>query len=251
MDKLYTTGKHIIWIVKFEFMEYVDTLETAFCSGFSIDGTGLVMTCAQPFQKCQGKPSLVISARRLDENGIFHEAELVYQKPQWDVMLLKVKGISDTTFGKLVDDGSLYAGQPVFMISAAGELVASFLRGMVAFPCYHNADLPPDDGTTCADIVPNSWDSITKHRVMGDLCSLDGYRGLPIHPLLPIIQINSSIHAGSSHGCPIFNLMGEIVGMIIGLSDVVIGIHVSALRQVVQELEEKKNVISSATDPKP
>ncbi|GFP92135.1 hypothetical protein PHJA_001357600 [Phtheirospermum japonicum] len=113
-------------------------------------------------------PTEVSYATGLDDND-FSEAELFYQRPKWDLALLRVNIVGDWCSGKLATDGSILAGQTLFHIGHPSRFVGSFLTGRAAYRCLDV--VVPSRAQTCGGPLFNDRGEIVGMVVLG----LDGY----------------------------------------------------------------------------
>ncbi|XP_050237531.1 uncharacterized protein LOC126687159 [Mercurialis annua] len=241
---LNTELKSIVWVLRVYCPNNNNQIVESFSTAFSIDRNGLIMTSAHTFVK---RP-YIITARRLHDVSFLHKVEEVHIKHTWDIAVLRVKNVSDCNFGRLAVDRSLFVGQKLLHIGHPGNLVGSLFVGTVAFPCMDDVDVPQDN-QICSNYICTALDITPRYRIMGHIWNVDAWIKAKqneyeferqLHPQTPIIQIYG---LGSREGCsggPVFNIKGEIVGiMSMGFLGFEIAIHSSLLRQVLSETEEK------------
>ncbi|XP_050204396.1 uncharacterized protein LOC126654544 [Mercurialis annua] len=237
----YFNAKQITWIVKIVYNSEGEEKSDFLAGGFSIDGAaihpeggGLIMTCAHSFKRGL---NYEIYVRRLDQDT-FYPADVIKEKSEWNIFLLKVRGYSENIFRDFINNGDLHVGQPIYMIGSFLNFHASFINGMVVFPCDNGARVPLN-GQICGEISQFEWYTQDTYRVMGDMMdrvNRNVYR--LVFSRLPVIQFESNF---SKSGAPIFHSTGEIVGMVIGpyCGNLMIGVHVSVLRKFVQDLKDQ------------
>ncbi|XP_050237533.1 uncharacterized protein LOC126687162 [Mercurialis annua] len=243
LTALNTELKSIVWVLKLSLpSDYEIRTVNTFATAFSIDENGLIMTSAHLFRK----HAYQISARKLNDDKFLHEAEVVEIKSKWDIALLRVKNVSDCSFGRLATDSSLLVGQNVLHIGHSGNFVGSFLVGKVVFPCVR----VPLDNQICRNYICTALDITPRYRIMGHIWNTDvlmkvdqhnyAFEG-QLHPQIPVIQIRGLGFTNSCSGGPVFNTKGEIVGMMsMGYMDFEIAIHSSLFQQVLSEIVEEK-----------
>ncbi|KAK1400620.1 hypothetical protein POM88_000225 [Heracleum sosnowskyi] len=140
--------------------------------------------------------NMEIKSRRLDQDT-FRKAKLKLTRPQWDLALLKIKvgKLNVCECESFSEDGTLRAGQPILTIGRTSNFVGS---------CRYGNSVV---GLDPAEPEPENIKLYEFER--------------QIHPHVPVIQcdgfsINNDQCFGSpeSQGSPVFNLTGEIVGML-------------------------------------
>ncbi|XP_050204562.1 uncharacterized protein LOC126654669 [Mercurialis annua] len=226
---LYSNCKEIIWVLRITNLE---DSSTKFHQSFAIDSSGTLMTGASTLRLTS---SHEIHARRLNSNNFDLKAIVIHWNRECNIFVLKVEGASDCKFGKFCDDGILDANKEVVNIGTQSRsVIGSFWKGKVSFPCRDVRI--PTDRKTCADYVCDM--NITpEYRVMGDLFSGMTKNQPHFHPSVPLIQIEGIYPSVESRGGPIFDIRGKIIGMSFAdYGPYLIGIHVSVLKQVQQDL---------------
>lgn len=219
--------------------------------GFCVTPNGYIMTCGRIFMDFDSS-KMQIWACRLDEDN-FIEAKLVLRRPQWDLALVKVQ-VMDSVCGCFSNEGMLSVGQPILYIGHSSHFAGSCIYGYVAFGCTDVMSVPPvDENMNCAEFYFNPYAYTTSQSPnpsnMGcywnmrvfygekDIRNTDHAFRKQLHPHVPVILCDGfSTNRGGqfgisgSPGSPVFNLLGDIVGMLssqFGNSD--IAVHVSAL----------------------
>lgn len=200
---------------------------------------------------------VTIEARRLEDES-FKTARVVYNHPNWDLVMLKIDGLDNCEYGEFASNGTLVANQPLCYIGNPFQFVGAVFFGRVSFPCVDNVNLPTTtDETMCMDYhLPECHEKEPKYRILGHIwdskfckqkTNMNWLRRL--NPLVPIIECNGfSLIFGFDcgdmfgprkldgqegfSGGPLFDGNGHIVGMMVandgGLQ---IGIHVTLLKQ--------------------
>ncbi|XP_059294634.1 uncharacterized protein LOC132047633 [Lycium ferocissimum] len=198
----YNNWKSVVWVVRILHEAQGDillTTGTAFC----VSSDGLILTSAHLFPKT----SYVLDVRRLDEAN-FRRANVVFEKPKWDVILLQVLDVNGCQYATLTNDGSLSVGQSLLHIGNPYQFVGSFLMGKVAFECIDHVEVPIF-GATCKTYVSTALSTTPGHRIMGHVWNKDIFRhssfgtyAKNLHPLVPIIQMYSLICGEGCSGGP-------------------------------------------------
>lgn len=216
------------------------------------------MTCARIFVGLD-YDKIEITARRLDENNSVNST-IVHVKEEWDVAMLKVE-VHDCQFGVLVSDNALCCGQPLVCIGNLLHCVGSYMLGRVVFDCAEHVYVPgeEDKKMTCKTYVSTVWEYAPESRIFGDIWNEEFFNNIKesskgarnanneslkfeekLHPLIPIVHCNGFSTQYGCWGGPIFNLRGEIVGMLVSTVDNYdIGIHVAVLRKFKNDVLEK------------
>lgn len=211
-------------------------------TAFSVTNDGVLLTCASYLYNLE---NCSFEARRLDMEGFMSSVDIININNSWDLLLLKVNGVNDIQFGDLATDGSLHEGSILLSISNPSKFERTFGLTHVMFPCVEDVILPNSLETkmTCSnyDNYPHAIDRTPAYRIMGHIwnkSTLDdsrSYYGM-LHPMIPIIQFgNLCVGVGSSGG-PLFNVRGEVVGMIAyDVSYSMYGVHVTLIREYLRE----------------
>ncbi|XP_050237532.1 uncharacterized protein LOC126687161 [Mercurialis annua] len=238
--------KGIVWVLRLAHQSQDNALIYTFATAFSVDNNGLIMTSAFPFRN---KPLPCINARRLDDDAFLYEVKVVRIKSRWNVALLRVKNVPCCNFGRFAVDSSLFEGQKVLHMGHPGNFVGSLTVGTVVFPCVDNVHVPLDN-QKCENYTCTALNITPQYRIMGNIWNSGVWVGADLedyvferqlHPQTPIIQIYGLGFRDGCLGGPVFNIRGEIVGMMsMSHLNFEIAIHGSLLRQVLSEIEEKK-----------
>lgn len=123
MQQLYNRSKPVVWVVRIKHMVEEELVET-FGTAFSVSRDGLLLTTAHFFPKTL----YGLDVRRLDEPN-FQSANVVYEKPKWEVLLLQAIDMNDCQYVGLNNSDSLSVGQTLLHIGHPNNFVGSFLTG--------------------------------------------------------------------------------------------------------------------------
>lgn len=240
-------------------MEGHDKTPLGLASGFCVSREGFIMTSARTFEGL--KYEFEIRARRIDTNNNV-KAKIFHVKKEWDMAMLKVEGC-DCESGVFVADNAFYYGQPLLCIGHLLHSVGSFRLGRVAFNTEKFVKVPKeeDNEVRCGTYRFDSWDHIPAYRTFGDIWNRKFFKKLEVsqrrnfefeeqlQPHVPLIHCNGFLqYRGRSdlkkqYGCwgaPIFNVKGEIAGMLVStVSNFEIGIHVAALKRFKDDAFKK------------
>lgn len=242
--------KPIVWSLKIVGKEAKEEpIVYARACGFCVSTDGYIMTCASIFTDFDST-EMEIRVRRLDQDT-FMKAKLKSKQPQWDLALLKIKA-DDCECGSFSQEGELRVGQPILYIGRSSHFVGSCRYGSVAFGCTNIMSLPPPNSNVkCQNYDFDPYSDTTSqppnssnmgcfwNKMFFAHSSASSYKfEKQLHPHVPVIQCdgfstNNSGHFGNpeSQGSPVFNLNGDIVGMLSSkFQNYDIAVHVSALR---------------------
>lgn len=211
--------KSVVWCIDVtnEFSEEL-TIERG--TGFSVSDNGLVMTCAHVVQ-CVNQPlTSVIKLHSLD-NTRAGTATIVHLRTESDLALLKVSNIRGCDTVAFPSNVSLTVGQPVMTLGNPLNFVGSYLAGNISYGCMHIKKSDRKRRSTCATYDPER-EPLRRYRVLGDVWNK---RNINEHskfnklynPSVPIIQTQGLNVTSGNSGGPLFNLNGEIVGMVHGV----------------------------------
>ncbi|XP_050205786.1 uncharacterized protein LOC126655593 isoform X2 [Mercurialis annua] len=239
MEAEYETWKAIyhqrisntIWVVRLEtLVDGRSMVSTG--TGFSIDGDGHIMTCNHVLDT---REKATVSVRKTKGLPHWIRATIVRTYPMYDIAILK----KPTTLRKdreiFAEDGSLVVGQTVAHIGNPYNMFGSFFRGKVSFPIFKDAAIP-QDSQTCRNFKSNIIEfEPPRHSIMGHIWNSinRNFDTSELHPQIPLIHINGFGICSGCSGGPVYNLKGEVIGMVI-LSDryETVAIHVNLLRYV-------------------
>jgi S1-C subfamily serine protease len=187
-------------------------------TGFIFDQTGLVVTNKHLIQRDKSKAAYEVVFSNSDE----YQAVLVDQDPFEDVAILKIvtdEFKNDFPVVKLGNSEELMLGQKVFAI---GNTLVTY------------------DHSVVSGIV-----SALNRNVSAYYYDFGG----PTENLAGLIQIDASINSGNSGG-PLFNLNGEVVGMVTALEDAAFGIGfaipIDDLKQALIEVRKNGEIERAA-----
>ncbi|KAK9704862.1 hypothetical protein RND81_07G017800 [Saponaria officinalis] len=239
MKNLYESLKPIIWVLSVEGV-FKQQLTIHSLTGFAIDRDGHVMTCAHGgWQKWSG---VTIKARPLcGTDGFEFEATVVNVRLKNDMCLLKIPTTFEA-YGRF-GSGNLEIGENVMTIGHPNDCVGSGVVGQVVYPCTADANFAYDDFHTCDTYMCDSMMYTPDYRIMGHFWNYQYLRSVKPPPIfeknlqanLPVIQCSGLVGGAGSSGAPIFNLRGEIVGMLaMGFGGYEIGLHVTGLKKFIQ-----------------
>ncbi|XP_009608604.1 uncharacterized protein [Nicotiana tomentosiformis] len=119
--------------------------------------------------------------------------------------------------------------------------------GKVAFGCVDDIEIPIGS-VTCRTYTSTAMETPPKFRIMGDVWNVHVLGNSSVgksfeknlHPCTPIIQMYGLICGEGSSGGPVFNVKGEVVGMVSGsASGYEYAIHVATLREILRLFKEQ------------
>lgn len=266
-SQLHENLKKVVWSIKIVDKVKEGVKEQAVHArgcGFLITPNGYIMTCASIFMNLDWN-TMEIWARRLDQKT-FKKVKPKLRRSQWDLALLKIKvdKFSDQEYGSFSEDGLPRAGQPILTIGRTSHFVGSIRYGNVGVRCTQVTRLSRlNSNRKCEDHIYHAYFYNRSHSsnnlnmgcfwniyFFSRVDSLDPEPENPeptepelyqfekqLHPYVPVIHCNgfSTNHdhcfgSPESPGSPVFNLAGEIVGMLSSkFHNFDIAIHVSAL----------------------
>lgn len=250
--------KSVVWSLKIVGKERKEepTVYARAC-GFCVSIDGYIMTCASIFTDFDSK-KMEIRARRVGQDT-FMKARLTSIRPQWDLALLKVKA-DDCECGSFSQEGILRVSQPILYIGRTSHFVGSCRYGNVAFGCTNKMSLPPPESNVkCEDyhFDPYSYTTSQSPNTSNMGCFWNkmffAYRNASdykfekqLHPHVPVIHCDgfSTNYGGcfgnpESPGSPVFNLNGDIVGMLSSkFENFDIAVHVSALHSFTDSITQ-------------
>lgn len=240
MQQLYNRFKPVLWVVRIKYIAEERHMET-FGTAFSVSSNGLLLTTAHFFPK----NFYELDVRRLDEPN-FQSATVAYEKPKWDVLLLQVIDMNDCPYVGLNNNDSLSVGQTLLHIGHPNNFVGSFLTGKIAFECKGNIEIPMTN-LTCKSYTPSALETTPEYRIMGDIWNMHVFvdpRSFTyeknLHPFVPVIQMCGFICGEGCSGGPVFNVRGEVVGMVaMSANGYEIAIHVAILRETLRLFKEQ------------
>lgn len=258
---LYHQGKKIVWLMKID-REYYDETHI---TGFALDKEYIIC----PHHSLpQIDEILNIEARPLTEDNFKYRVEEIFEMPSWDIAWLKIVKADGCSFGELPSDCSLSVGQVLVHIDGSNSINSNghaglFSVGRVAFKCLDKVDLPEEFRHCeeyifsypgcCENYKFNYRGCVPKYRIMGHVCNsftiseaserqtFSNKVARLVHSQVPLIQISGLCFRGIS-GSPVFNVKGEVVGMMVfgGTDGFSFAIHASLLKQALKELDIHK-----------
>jgi hypothetical protein len=253
--KLSERLKRCTWLIKVSYKEKNDEFETD-ATGFALkvdkktlldpieENDLVLMTCAHyiPKSKCS------IAVRRFEDN-CFLEARPLYMKTTWDTTLLVVKGANCDNIAEFADDGSISDCQTLLQVGHSEDLIWSIFVGRAAYPCVKDL-VPPGPFKTCVN-YQFDLKKTPSHRIMGHIWNqkyFDAHQSekFPfeknLDPSIPIIQCNGFMCRKGCSGGPVFNIQGQVVGMLVGEFDSCqTAIHVSLLKEFMKINSKPQN----------
>ncbi|XP_015064958.1 uncharacterized protein LOC107010226 isoform X2 [Solanum pennellii] len=240
MQQLYNRFKPVLWVVRIKYIAENRHMET-FGTAFSVSSDGLLLTTSHFFPKTFYE----LDVRRLDEPN-FQSATVAYEKPKWDVLLLQLIDMNDCPYVGLNNNDSLSVGQILLHIGHPYNFVGSFLTGKIAFECKGNIEIPRTN-LTCKSYTPSALETTPEYRIMGDIWNRHVFvdpRSFTyeknLHPFVPVIQMCGFICGEGCSGGPVFNVRGEVVGMVaMSANGYEIAIHVAILRETLRLFKEQ------------
>ena len=218
-----------------------DDDHATFVTGFAIkvDKYGLVlMTSAHCFKSYKK-----IKVRRAEDEDFLLEAEILYMKTTWEIALLTVKDLKDGIYAEFVEDGCISNCQTLVQVGHSHDCVWSIFVGRAAYQCVNNC-VEFNCREICAKYVPSSLKTTPDYRIIGHMWNREYFARSKLkkftfeknlQPTIPIIQCVRFLGRDSCSGGPVFNVEGQIVGMLIGEADnCQIAIHVNLLKEFIK-----------------
>ncbi|KAM3252926.1 putative serine protease HtrA [Capsicum annuum] len=250
LSKFYEKWKQVVWFIQRATVvkegDHVRIDRIGGGSGFSVSKDGLVFTC---YHVIHGA-NFIFGRMIKDEETEPVVLDLVVSKPDYDIAVLKVRTKVGTEtvsykYAKL-SKVPFKVGQTTLCVGNPSALLGTFHFGRIGFPC-NNVTLPEGP----MEYNPTSLSVTPKYPVHADL-RFDKTEETDIHPDLPTIPINNLITAPGCSGAPIFDLKGNVIGMLSSVSrSSSTAIHVVALAVVLRHyLGPRKFVLRHDLEPR-
>lgn len=243
-DKMHGILEKITWIIEVVRGEKIEARQ----AGFAIDDH-LIMSTANLFRHLKKKRE--IKGRTLQNQKERVDLEQVFMMERWDVIIFQLPDtVRCNQVGKFVRDGRLSEKQ--ILLHMGHWLLGAYHVGRVISPCVQDVKLPPVDYYTWTcdkynpsepmpyPIMGNAWNTEVYDKYKEEYEGYELYFARDFHPHVPIIELNGFSCCDEDLGGPIINTSGEIVGMFAGDGTKCIGIHVTALKEVLKRHTGRK-----------
>ncbi|XP_058184533.1 uncharacterized protein LOC131301998 isoform X1 [Rhododendron vialii] len=173
-------------------------LMTYFGAGVVIDDRGYILTCAHLVPR-----GFEVTVRRSDEDA-FQEAYVLHRSVKEDLAILRTGRVGQYEFCQFGDTSSLQMGMPVFALIHANKVEFSFVAGDVVCPERPKEHIPP---------------------AFFNFSYPDGSS---------FIQINNLHCSSCSHGAPVFDSTGKVLGLIAVTAGFDFAIRLPPLKKLVR-----------------
>ncbi|PHU27460.1 hypothetical protein BC332_05792 [Capsicum chinense] len=251
----------VVRVISIEYDTPRGSREKVFATGF-VANDGIIVTSAHLFPSGES----TVKVRKLDEERFVSVKRKVFFR-RIDIALIELHNPTNAVskeYCLFPNNKSLSAGQTVLSIGNYSLYAGSVVIGRISFPCPDDLPLPCGLPILCEDKTENDvFKRFTQYRVMGDFWNCSRNREMTfqktLHTELPVIHITGFPSAGvcnfdplkvaeearssgdyyyhfdgDSAGAPIFNISGEIVGMVL-MPDgpAIVAIHFMMIEKVI------------------
>ncbi|KAI8570981.1 hypothetical protein RHMOL_Rhmol01G0081500 [Rhododendron molle] len=187
-------------------VEEEEGLLTYYGAGVVINDRGYILTCAHLVP--EGLEGLEVTVRRSDDN-VFEKAYVLHRSKEENLAILRTMRASQYEFCQFGDTRSIQMGMPVFALIHADKVEFSFVAGDVICPERLTEQIPPNLFFNFSDPEGKSF-----------------------------IQINNLHCSSCSHGAPVFDSTGKVLGLIAVTAAFDFAIRLPPLKKLVRWCKE-------------
>lgn len=217
-----------------------------YTTAFAVRNDGILLTSAHVFN-FNNLSNCSFEVRKLDSNHDVKSASISDMYSYWDLCLLKVDNVVGCECVTLASDGSLRQGDNLFCIANPDMCVGSFGLAHVSYACVEDVNIPTG-ANACSQHVSNVNNETPPYLVMGHFWNRSYLTSNKapsnnwkrrLHAMIPVVH-SGNICEGmfGAAGAPVFNIKGEVVGMLLTCDDEddQLAIHVTLIREYLKRL---------------